>query len=131
MTIRMYFNSLFFFQANEFLECVGGSSSIYGLQPDTVSSLLITLLPPIENDYKPRYQMPNVETPSTEVKMRVLEMLLQALKENAGFQIPVVSGILSPTCIRYDCPLTQYNEFFFCYSAHWRKWNWMLKRCSH
>ena len=99
MAIRMYFNSLFFFQANEFLECVGGSSSIYGLQPDTVSSLLITLLPPIENDYKPRYQMPNVETPSTEVKMRVLEMLLQALKENAGFQIPVVSGILSPTCM--------------------------------
>ena len=81
-------------QANEFLECVGGPLSIYGLQPDTVSSLLITLLPPLENEYKSHYQLPGIETPSTDVRVRILEMLLQVLKENAGFQIPAVSRVM-------------------------------------
>ena len=35
-----------FLQVQQFIQCVGGSSSLYGLCEETVDSLLLTILPP-------------------------------------------------------------------------------------
>ena len=78
-------------QTNEFLDLIGHSASIYGLHKDTVSSLLLTMLPPLEHDYSSHcYKQPSKSTPAYEVRNRVMEMTLEALKKNAGFVIPEV-----------------------------------------
>jgi hypothetical protein len=78
-------------QVNEFLDTIGRESSIYGLQKDTLSSLLLTLLPHVEFEYKKYLQQPTIKTSVFDVKIRIVEILLQALRENAGFQLPTVS----------------------------------------
>ena len=78
-------------QVNEFLDTIGREASIYGLQKDTLSSLLLTLLPHVEFEYKKFLQQPTVKTSVFDVKIRIVEILLQALRENAGFQLPTVS----------------------------------------
>lgn len=69
---------------------IGQSSSIYGLHKDTVSSMLLTMLPPLEHDYSHRFKQPSKSTPAYEVRNRLMEMTLEALKKNAGFVIPEV-----------------------------------------
>ena len=78
-------------QVNEFLDTIGREASIYGLQKDTLSSLLLTLLPHVEFEYKKYLQQPSIKTSVFDVKIRIVEILLQALRENAGFQLPIVS----------------------------------------
>lgn len=58
-----------------------------------MSSILLTMLPPLEHDYSnSRFKMPTKSTPAYEVRNRVMEMTLEALKKNAGFIIPEVRG---------------------------------------
>ena len=84
----MYVNAL---QVNEFLDTIGRESSIYGLQKDTLSSLLLTMLPHVEFEFKKHLQLPSVKTSVFDIKTRIVEVLLQALRVNAGFQLPSVS----------------------------------------
>ena len=73
------------------MDSIGHSSSIYGLHKDTISSILLTMLPPLEHDYcSNRFKLPTKSTPAYEVRNRVMEMTLEALKKNAGFVIPEV-----------------------------------------
>lgn len=83
-------------QTKEFLEYIGGPSSIYGLQKDTANSLMLTLLPPINFTctYRDQYQPLPVDS-SPNLKVWLLETLLNTLRSNAGFQIPHVS----PVCL--------------------------------
>ncbi len=76
---------------NEFLDSIGRNSSIYGLHKDTVSSILLTMMPPIEHDYSHYVKLPKKSTPAYEVRNFIMEMTLEALKKNAGFLIPQVS----------------------------------------
>lgn len=80
-------------QVNEFLDTIGREGSIYGLQKDTLSSLLLTLLPHVEFEYKKYLQQPTIKTSVFDIKIRIVEILLQVLRENAGFQLPTVSII--------------------------------------
>ena len=66
---------------------------MYGLHKDTVSSLLLTYLPPIDQfDYSSdNYKKPSKSTPAYEVRNHLMEMMLDALKKSAGFAIPEVS----------------------------------------
>jgi hypothetical protein len=50
------------------------------------------MLPPLEHDYSHRFKQPAKSTPAYEVRNRVMEMMLEALKKNAGFIIPEVRG---------------------------------------
>ena len=78
-------------QVNDFLDTIGRESSIYGLQKDTLSSLLLTMLPHVEFEYKKHLHLPSVKTSVFDIKTRIVEVLLQALRVNAGFQLPSVS----------------------------------------
>ena len=80
-------------QVNEFLDTIGREASIYGLQKDPLSSLLLTLLPHVEFEYKKYLQQPTIKTSVLDIKIRIVEILLQVLRENAGFQLPTVSII--------------------------------------
>lgn len=86
---------LLYAQTHEFLDSIGQSSSIYGLHKDTVSSLLLTMLPPLEHDYGKHFKQPAKSTPAYEVRNRVMEMMLETLKKNAGFVIPEVSSAVA------------------------------------
>lgn len=77
------------------MDTIGREASIYGLQKDTLSSLLLTMLPHVEFEYKKYLQQPAVRTSVFDIKIRIVEVLLQALRENAGFQLPSVSTELS------------------------------------
>lgn len=63
---------------------------MYGLHEDTVSSILLTMLPPLSHDYHHHLKLPNKSTPAYEVRNSIMEMTVQALKVNAGFLIPEV-----------------------------------------
>lgn len=71
---------------------MGNGSSIYGLHKDTVSSILLTMLPPLEHDYSHRFKQPTKSTSAYEVRNKIMEMTVEALKMNAGFVIPEVRG---------------------------------------
>lgn len=90
-TVCMY---LPFLQAGEFVQNISGSSSLYGLQKETLYSLLMSLLPHLKHEYEGEFTALTGETQPTDVRDRLMQTLLRALKENAGFQIPSVSNIL-------------------------------------
>ena len=54
-----------------------------------MNSLVLTLLPP--SGFKFRDHRRKEATGVTDIKAYLLEMLLQALRENAGFYVPTVS----------------------------------------
>jgi len=83
----------------EFVECIGGSSSIYGFCEDTLDSLLLTVLPvgselPLTTGIKlPPQQltsMVNFEN-KEEKQTYILQVLTEALKQNFKFQFKQVS----------------------------------------
>ena len=82
-------------QVKDFVQCVSGSSSLYGLQPDTLESLVLTLLPPLGHKYDTLGD-PSIVDSSLDVRVYVLQELLQSLRHCAGFHIPPVS--LCGTC---------------------------------
>ncbi len=85
--------TLLFFQAGEFVEQISGSTSLYGLQKETLYSLLMSLLPPLKHDYEGQHSPLSGQTQPTDVRERLMQALMRALKENAGFQIPSVSVV--------------------------------------
>lgn len=66
------------------------SSSLYGLQTDTLESLVLTLLPPLEHKYKTLGE-PSVVDATLDIKVYIIQELLQSLRHCAGFHIPPVS----------------------------------------
>ena len=74
----------------DFVQCVSGSSSLYGLQPDTLESLVLTLLPPLGHKYDTLGE-PSLVDSSMDIRVYVLQELLQSLRHCAGFHIPPVS----------------------------------------
>lgn len=79
------------YQATEFVELLGGQKSVYGYHCDSLKSLLISLLPPIGFKIKDNFKADGKDGPSIEVSF--MESLLNALRDSAGFRIPVVSAI--------------------------------------
>ena len=71
---------------------MGGKSNFYGFASETLHSLMLGLLPPIGHEYKQMSLKPNNvdEDEDMNIKVFLLKCLLDALRENAGFQIPKV-----------------------------------------
>ena len=65
-----------------------GKTNLYGFAEETLDSLMLTLLPPIGHEYKRIPLKQNKE--DVDIKVFILKCLLDALQENAGFQIPKV-----------------------------------------
>ena len=68
-----------------------GKTILYGFAEGTLDSLILKILPPIGHQYTPISLEENEDINIDEdVKVIVLKCLLDALQENAGFQIPKV-----------------------------------------
>ena len=69
-----------------------GKANLYGFAEETLDSLMLTLLPPIGHEYK-RIPLKQNEK-DVGIKVFILKCLLDALQENAGFQIPKVCKLV-------------------------------------
>ena len=87
-------------QVNEFICLVLGYKSLYGVQYETLDSLLLELLPPIDHCYKKSENTENqceaeslilVDDPF-EMAVYLFQEILIALRNNAGFYVPKVSA---------------------------------------
>ena len=90
-------------QVKDFIQCVSGSSSLYGLQADTLESLILTLLPPLDHQYATLGE-PSLVDSSLDVKVYLIQELVQSLRHCAGFHIPPV---------RLNVDLTLYTQLWF------------------
>ena len=83
----------------EFVECIGGSSSIYGFCEDTLDSLLLTVLPvgselPLTTGIKlPPQQLTSMVNFENEEEKQtyILQVLTEALRQNFKFHFEQVS----------------------------------------
>ena len=69
-----------------------GFKSLYGLQPETLDSLVLDFLPPLGHAYDALGEDSLVDD-SQEVYIYLLQEIINALRNNAGFCIPKVSAI--------------------------------------
>ena len=72
---------------NEFISVVEGDASLYGLKKETLDSLLLSILPSYT------YKFKEVETHdfSDDVRVQLLQEMVTALRNSAGFSIPMVN----------------------------------------
>jgi hypothetical protein len=85
-------------QVAEFVCGVFGFKSLYGLQPETLDSLILDFLPPLSHTYQQLGQ-DSVVDDSQEVSIYLIQEMLGALRNNAGFHIPKVSTIAPPSIL--------------------------------
>ena len=74
----------------EFITLVGAESSLYGLQPETLDSLLLYMLPASSHQFQ---EVPP-DQPIDDVRLYLLQQLLTALRTSAGFCVPMVSVLV-------------------------------------
>ena len=78
-------------QVNDFANNVlQGQASLYGFTDETLDSLMLTILPPIGHEYQQPPLKPNADDEDMDIKLFLLKSLVDALRENAGFNIPKV-----------------------------------------
>ena len=106
-------------QAKDFIKCVSGSSSLYGLQSDTLESLVLTLLPPLGHNYRTLGE-PSVVDSTVDVRVYLVQELLQSLRHCAGFHIPPVSQ-------NYIVILSWVGRAVYTIKAHniWTCWHYL------
>lgn len=76
----------------QFINSVDGNTSLYGLQDETLDSLLLSLLPPNAPPNAHHYQHTTPEEAvGDNVGVYLLYKLLRLLKHSFGFAVPVVS----------------------------------------
>lgn len=76
-------------QVDEFISHVHGSNSFYGLEPETLDSLILELLPPSDRKYQ-KLEACRDERGCDDVSVYLIQEILHALRTNAGFHIPKV-----------------------------------------
>jgi len=52
MVVIVHFALPYTYQVKEFIDCISGPSSLYGLQQETLDSLVLMLLPPLTHKYE-------------------------------------------------------------------------------
>ena len=72
----------------EFITLVRAASSLYGLQPETLDSLLLYMLPATSHRFQ---EVPADQQIVNNIRLYLLQQLLTALRASAGFCVPVVS----------------------------------------
>lgn len=88
-------SSIFSMQAEEFIRTMEGPLSFYGLQDETLNSLLLSFLPSVKCKYVSRAFSTRTDTECKDTQVFLLEFLLEELKQNANFSIPEVSNIIA------------------------------------
>ena len=69
---------------------VEGQSSLYGMQLDTVNSLILSILPPVGFKFECQNDSGLFDT-TEDIKIHILRLLVQCLRECCGMHIPYVS----------------------------------------
>lgn len=112
-------------QVQDFIDLISGPSSLYGLQPETLDSLVLSLLPPLTHSYKPLKE-PRVINDSLDLKVLLMQELLQDLCLCAGFHIPLVSTtrlMAALLSLSYDWKAVSHTppavHFWWAASGHW------------
>ena len=77
-------------KVNEFVQLVGGKKSLYGLQNETVDSLMLCMLPARSHQFQVSWSQPTED--EDDLCRYLLQQLLVALRVSAGFSIPLVSN---------------------------------------
>ena len=77
-------------QIQNLIDSISGSSNLYGLQPETLDSLVLSLLPPLSHKYE-SLKKPNMTNSGLNLKVVLMQELLHNLRHCAGFHIPPVS----------------------------------------
>ena len=77
-------------QVEEFVMRVEGQSSLYGMQLDTVNSLILSLLPPVGFTFECKRE-PGLFDTTEDIKIHILRLLVQCLRQCCGMHIPYVS----------------------------------------
>ena len=82
----------------QFIQCIGQSSSIYGFCEDTLDSLLLTVLPvrsepPLTTDIKLQLNSKGSFQNEKEKETYILQMLTKALRQNFNFHFKQVSDL--------------------------------------
>ena len=73
----------------QFIQLINGSKSFYGFQqPDTLDSLLLELLPPIDHKYIKDHDL-NCQS-KEEVSVYLFQEIIGSLRNRAGFHVPKV-----------------------------------------
>lgn len=62
---------------------------LYGFQLDTVNSLILSLLPPVDFKFNSNREQSMVD-PTEEIMLYVLRLLIQCLRSCSGLHIPFV-----------------------------------------
>ena len=75
---------------HSFIECVEGPSSLYGLKEETLDSLILTLLPPLNHTFEPVEEQGFIDE-TLELPVLFTKELIHSLRFCAGFNLPVVS----------------------------------------
>ena len=89
-------------------------NDFYGLQPDTLDSLILEFLPPLGHTYI-SLKEEDVDN-SQEVTTYLFLKILNVLRNNAGFHIPKVV-----ICLKRDDPF-----MILCLSIPDMSWSWIL-----
>ena len=76
-------------KTEEFVNCISADSSLYGFKPETLDSLLLSVLP-FDHTYQPLRERSVVDD-GLSVQVYLMKEMLQALRHSAGFNIPAVS----------------------------------------
>lgn len=76
-------------QVQDFISLMSGPDSLYGLCPDTLNSLVLTLLPSVDHVYAEMGDLSLVDD-SKEITFYTLYEIVQTLRECSGFFIPKV-----------------------------------------
>ena len=77
-------------KVQKFIDCISAGSSLYGFKPETLDSLLLSILPSFDHTYQPLGE-PSIVDDSMSVRVYLMQEFLQALRHSAGFNIPPVS----------------------------------------
>lgn len=77
-------------KVQDFINCLAGPCSLYGLQAETLDSLVLSLLPTLTHSYESLGE-PSVTDSGIDMKVLLMQELLQNLRHCAGFHIPPVS----------------------------------------
>ena len=91
-------------QVEEFVDMLKRNESFYGLQDDTINSLLLSVLPISNYTFNKDISMPSF-TSSSSVLTRIIQAVQFMLQHSIGFQIMSVSNLNRfAVCFWLLCP---------------------------
>ena len=77
-------------QVQDFIDRITNHTSFYGFQPETLPSLVLSLLPPQMHNYEPLKDS-SVVNSGLDIKVLLIQELVWNLRRCAGFHISPVS----------------------------------------